>query len=72
MTVEEAQDTLEGGKGDDAQFELMKTIIADQIDRAFKSYNISTSPNIHKRSGLHGTFINYNSRGQSNDGRPGI
>lgn len=70
MTEEEAEQTLNGEKGDDAQFALLKSVITLQIDRAFSSYHVAVTPNMHKREGLGGTFVNYNPRGQSNGGRP--
>ena len=59
MTAPEIQGILEGNQGDDAQFEMMKFVIGQQIDRAFSVFRVSVSTGFEKRNSLQGPFVSY-------------
>jgi len=61
MTPSDLQGILEGNQGDDAQFEMMKFVIGQQIDRAFSVFRVSVSTGFEKRTSLQGPFISYDS-----------
>lgn len=59
MTREEIQDIIEGKRGDDQQFEMLKFIITQNIDRAFFAHRVSAFNNFELRTSLQGTLLTH-------------
>lgn len=62
MNPEDIQKTLEGGKGDEQQFQALKFIIGQNIERAFQARRVRTAGGFEGR----GNLLNYSARRKSN------